>query len=998
MESDTFKFAATVLRRLAASDIDAARRMFTSFTDEFSTEELRRLERLLPPLRSPEPSFPAPQPLMQLGPDTQTGDINIEDIAGRDLFKNITVIGKVIYGHDPSSDEQRRLVMYLKDLIGRVSRLSLRGLDSRLDDGGDGMDLSRVYTVLAAVNRAPAVESGTRALLSHYFLEHNPKNPLKQEFHPDFAMPDQAVVGIRYDVNPFLGDGRKRADRRITARTLICEAIQWPPTEHPPNPDPESIITLFRERLLTEEVYTHKRMLLLGDPGSGKSTFLRHLALSFALNGLGQSISLPGWEEMPKLLPMLIALRRLDMELARDQAAGADSSVDQVIIRLFAGEIQGDVTSSIELVRQALQRNVLLMLFDGLDEVPLEPIHGRSVGRMATLRAVQRFLQTRSENRAIISCRTRAYDEALQKSIRWETVYVGRFTLGQIRHFARAWYAELVHANQLDRIQVTQLGQMLVDVIVTSPRLRALAENPLLLTMMALILYHDNSLPRDRPLLYERLLDLLLGQWDKVKEGQSLAEAIGRPEWGSERLRPLIDQLSYQTHAGAASQDGRGRIDRRDLYDGLITYFQNADLRDPWSAAGRCLTYFEQRSGLIVPDENDTYVFAHLTLQEHCAGRHMLLSQEARELVQRHRNDDRWREPIMLGLGAIQRINPALIENILYDLIDDEETGRQKTAYQLLQDLILAAEIGKDRDWSYLRTQRVNVSRIQRDLKAGFVALLSDRAQPLPLSERVRLATALGELGDPRLPVSRDEWRYEIERASKGEESGYFCRIPPGNYTVGVDFPQSDLHYGPRHQITIDAPVWIGRFLITELQWQRFVDSMEDPSGLRPDRQGPNFPLVGIHSEFVQAFCEWLSADVGCTIRLPTEYEWEAAARGADGRRYPWGNSWNSALAATQADSAERNELLVPVGVYPTGASPIGCLDMAGLAWEWTCSIWKSYADDPVPFEDPENYTIRGGGYRSRPERTCCYVRDCFHPIHRLPVLGFRVVLAEPVV
>lgn len=994
---DSVQQTAEALRELVTKlGEPMARAALAGLAAQFSPEELERLEGLV---------FTRPEGLqgstpgavgLSIGAGAQTGDVAIGDIAGRDLIKGVTVIGKVVFGHDPSEDERRRLARYLKDLIGRVSRLSLRGLDSRLDEGGEGMDLGRVYTVLAAVNRAPEIVSGRRALLREHFLDDDPRRPLRPEYHPDYAMPDQAVVGIRYDVDPFPGDTRRRGET-VTARTLICDATQWPPRENPPNPDPGSIITLFRERLLTEEVFLHSRIVILGDPGSGKSTFLRHLALTFALRGLGQRVELAGWGEVPELLPVLISLRRLDIELARSEGASPQRSAEQVILIALAREITDEDAPDTALVRSALQRGALLMLFDGLDEVPLEPITGRSVGRRAALRAVQGFLRTRPDSRAVISCRRRAFDDELRRSLGWETAHVGPFTLGQIRHFAAAWYSELAHAKRIDRSQTARLGQMLVDAIVTSPRLRALAENPLLLTMMALVLYHESALPRDRPLLYERLLDLLLGQWDKVKDGQSLAEAIGQPEWGSERLRPLIDQLSYQAHAGVASQDGRGHIDRRDLYEGLISYFENAEIPNAWSAAERCLTYFEQRSGLIVPAENNTYVFAHLTLQEHCAGRHMLLSQDARELVRQHRGDDRWREPIMLGLGAIQRINPALIENILTDLIDAEDHQGPKTALQHQQDLILAAEIGKDRDWSYLRTQRVNVSRLQRDLKAGLLAILADRSQPLQLPDRVRVATILGELGDPRLPVTQAEWRREVERALGGDDGGYFCRVAPGRYTIGVDIPQSPLHYGPRHEVALEQPVWIGRLLISEAQWQRFIDSLEDASGLRAEGRGPNFPIVGIQWELAAAFCEWLSADLGAAIRLPTEFEWEAAARGLDGRRYPWGNSWDSSFAATKDDVAERDKAFVPVGVYPAGASPIGCLDMAGLAWEWTGSIWRSYRGHPAPFEDPENYTIRGGGHRSAPERTCCYVRDCADQFNRLQVLGFRVALTAPV-
>ncbi len=131
----------------------------------------------------------------------------------------------------------------------------------------------------------------------------------------------------------------------------------------------------------------------------------------------------------------------------------------------------------------------------------------------------------------------------------------------------------------------------------------------------------------------------------------------------------------------------------------------------PGDSALRCVDYFEQRSGLIAPAGPQSYVFAHLTLQEHCAGRHIALNSENPvDLVMQHRADDRWREPIFLGTGLM---HPAVVNSVLADLIDREEHGVPKNTVRWYRDLILAAEIGKDRDWSYLRTRpMVKVDRL----------------------------------------------------------------------------------------------------------------------------------------------------------------------------------------------------------------------------------------------------------------------------------------------
>jgi predicted NACHT family NTPase len=221
-----------------------------------------------------------------------------------------------------------------------------------------------------------------------------------------------------------------------------------------------------------------------------------------------------------------------------------------------------------------------------------------------------------------------------------------------MRHFAADWYAALVERDAIPRDLGDTQTKTLVDAITGNTRLRAMTENPLLLTMMALVLAEKGELPRDRPLLYERILEQLLGQWDQQKGGESLAEVIGDANLRGDDLRPILDRLSYEAHGGVCSVDGRGRLAAKELRYALASFFETVKVNGAWEAAGRCLAYFNERSGLLLPeDAGEAYAFAHLTLQEHGAGRHMLLQPNAVELVMQRRADDRWREPIALGLG-----------------------------------------------------------------------------------------------------------------------------------------------------------------------------------------------------------------------------------------------------------------------------------------------------------------------------------------------------------
>jgi formylglycine-generating enzyme required for sulfatase activity len=146
-------------------------------------------------------------------------------------------------------------------------------------------------------------------------------------------------------------------------------------------------------------------------------------------------------------------------------------------------------------------------------------------------------------------------------------------------------------------------------------------------------------------------------------------------------------------------------------------------------------------------------------------------------------------------------------------------------------------------------------------------------------------------------------------------------------------------------------------------------------------------------------FCAWLGDQLGITIRLPSEYEWEAAARVGDARRYPWGDDWRDDHAATEEDRETRGwEWSVPIGCYPAGAAPCGALDLAGNVREWTADIWQSYPGAGEPFTEEDGRVLRGGYYGDSRTYVRCGARDWLLPdVSNLDLNdGFRVVVAPP--
>ncbi len=907
-------------------------------------------------------------------------------------------LGTIIYGRTPHEEERHRLVWYLARLSAHLNQVPLQGIETRLAQQGAGVALSSVYVMLATQSPVKIIH-GFAESLQHYFnsaLSVSTES-LRDAYHPDHVLPDKAITFIH--------------------------ASQV--GEHEDDlPDPTWVLS--RALLATEAVQQHARLVLLGDPGSGKSTFVRHLAWIIAQRERGQIPADQRLLDMPTRLPILVPLQRLARHLA---AAGGGHRA--VTAALRAAIEYYDVGPVDDMLNAALQRGAALLLFDGLDEVPLQAEPGDRVDRVTTLQAVRDFAHLHPTTPMLVTCRVRAFADDLRACLGWPVETLAPFTLGQVRHFVPAWYAELVATNHLSPDAVERLTTILVERVAAHRQLCEMAQTPLLLTMMALVLYNKGELPRDRPQLYEAILDLLIGRWDTVQDrgGQSLTTVIGRPDWTSKQILPLLDQLSYAAHQ-IGSTDGRGRLARRDVRDTLIAFFQQAGMTeaDAFAAAGRFLDYIDHRSGLLTPDTDESYVFAHLTVQEHCAGRHIVLgSEDPIALAMQHRADDRWREPLFLGMGLAP---PADLNDLLEALLDREEDEQPKPTACWYRDLILAAELGQDRDWAYLRTlPRIKVARLQAVLRAGLVELLSDRNQPLPVTERVRAGFLLGDLGDPRVPVTVEEWRHALVTRSDqfGAQASYFPAVRAGMYHIGRWEQKTDLA-----RMKLPA-FWIARFLITVAQYAPFVaagygldaERWWTPNGwlwkgeisrTRPYRwnessyNSPNQPVIGVTWYEAVAFCTWLTEQVqqalpeGYVIRLPTEAEWEAAvAYDGDGRRqpYPWGSADPTPEHAIFKDDQGNNPgRPVPVGCCPAGAAACGALDMAGNVWEVTTSSYEAYpAQSRVDKKDftPDEYDVpwRGGSWYNYSSYVRCGARLSYDPGNAYDFeSGFRVVLA----
>ncbi len=218
---------------------------------------------------------------------------------------------------------------------------------------------------------------------------------------------------------------------------------------------------------------------------------------------------------------------------------------------------------------------------------------------------------------------------------------------------------------------------------------------------------------------------------------------------------------------------------------------------------------------------------------------------------------------------------------------------------------------------------------------------------------------------------------------------GDFLLVPAGEFKMGDNFNEGEPREKPVHTVYVDA-FYIGKFEVTNGDWKKFQSDpgYHDPKlwpGGRPvpKDQSPywnqaanhgggtpdsdNYPVIGVTWDAATAYCNWLSAKTGKKYRLPTEAEWEKAARGSDQRRYPWGNSID--LSYANIVGSQKYDTVKPIGSYEKGASPYGAMDMGGSVLEW-CSDWysRSYYSvsakrNPKGPEKGAYRVLRGGSF-----------------------------------
>ncbi|MBX7253711.1 MAG: SUMF1/EgtB/PvdO family nonheme iron enzyme [Candidatus Promineofilum sp.] len=775
-------------------------------------------------------------------------------------------------------------------------------------------------------------------------------------------------------------------------------------------------------------VAENRWVVLTGEPGGGKSTFVNHLAYCLASQALfpaaGWLGHLPGWPEAEGMvLPVPVALR--------DFAATVDASRNRPAA---PGDLWRFITARLEeqnldfaarAIEGELQQGRAIILLDGLDEVTRE-------GQRAIVRdAVAVFAGRYPGNRFLVTCRALGYQPPDQGKVdlrldaaQFPVYELALFDEKKIDRFIDAWYAEL---SRLGSVRDQDAGEMVsrLKTAVRRPDLWRMARNPLLLTVIALVHAYRGWLPDTRALLYDETVDMLLWRWEEIKARaptlRQLLQDAGRAELD---LKRALWRLAFEAHG----QSGEGTEALGAIAESQLTRALIRLKPEDWQWAHEMVAAMKLRAGLLLERSPGVFTFPHRTFQEYMAGAHLSTQSDcARQAAELGTQGVLWREVILLAAGRLVHVAGdvdralALVNRLCPERAQEDETGWRNAwlAGEALREI--GVQRARDDEWG-----QELLARVGRRL-AGLVA-----RGPLGPRERAAVGEVLADLGDPRPGVG-------VRAVGDGHIPDFeLYFVPAGPFWMGSLEEEGSEDERPLHWVYIPYGYWIGQYPVTVEQWRSFCAAAAYTPQRTVSREGiANAPAVWITWYDAIAYCRWLTKagqtgrwlPADWVVALPSEAEWEKAARGGVGlpeklnvarlgeplsqlnkgklvvnpwpkRHFPWGDEPADPKRANYRETGLGH--VCTVGIFTAGVGPYGAMDLSGNVWEWTRSLYKAYKYDAADGRErvdnataDDRVVLRGGAYWNDAQDLRCASRNGSSTHDVGDTIGFRIVVSH---
>jgi len=692
-------------------------------------------------------------------------------------------------------------------------------------------------------------------------------------------------------------------------------------------------------------------LLLRGTAGMGKTTLIKHLAYSLT-HGSGP-------ETLRGYLPVMVFLK--DLWPIYESKLKLKEDPPHITFALLLEEYfeKHGCPLSMEIVNPYLSQGKVLLLLDGWDEVP-EAIRDDLVD------LVHRFQFQYKNNRFLMTGRPHGIEGRGLLRFGKYLRDIEFLDDKKSRDFISRWFRAV--SGQATGVGELTAADMITD-IQQHEHAAVFTGNPLLLTALCIFyLVGGKRIPDQRADLYDRIAANLLfrrfhdpGDKDKVN-----------------RVREFLMVLAFtmQTRNTRSIE----ACDAAELLQQNHPPEQGEELPAYKKRMEALFNEIEPMCGLLNRLGKGDIEFAHLTFQEFLAAKHML----DRDIdYKKYLENSWWKETLLLYTGLMNLDMKTRSNDIVREMINMDKSPRIQ---------VLGAQALRDFQSSKREEAVVQLA------KEKLHAIIESGAA---LQERFDAGEILGTLGDPRINA--------LSPPMEVVEAGEFIR--------GSDESDED-DEKPEQRIYLDEFV-IGKYPVTNQEFKMFIEDggykdkdLWTPEGWQwrekenisepwywHDRKwnGLNFPVVGVSWYEASAYAEWLSAKTGHRYILPSEAQWEKAARGSSGFLYPWGKKWKDDHCNSDECGLDRTS---PMGIFPKGKNPYGCLDMAGNVWEW-CSDWYEYdyykkspdRNPPGP-KIGTNRVLRGGSWVSNSGLARSAYRFRFEPSNR-DYTGFRLARGQ---
>lgn len=719
-----------------------------------------------------------------------------------------------------------------------------------------------------------------------------------------------------------------------------------------------SLLEAFRQ----SEIRKRRGIVILGDPGSGKTTHLKRLLLWCIRKG-HETIGLPN-----NMLPVFLPLREL-------------KSLDKGLDAFIQDQLQSPHLQTAKgFGKRLLKRGNLLFLLDGLDEV------ASLSERERVANWITEAIRSHPTCRFVVTCRFAGYSDTVQLKEDFLEMHIRPLTEDQVERFIRNWYTIVEKGLAKDPGQAGGIALEKADNLIKrlrEPDFRArrvfeLTRNPLLLANICLVHRFRADLPKKRAHLYEECIKVMLEHWRKAK---MLTVDIGAQN-GIRVLQPVALWIH--------GQEGRTRANDSELIPIIEPVLKSVQ----WSvgSAKDFLRIIRNESGLLTGWDHENYGFMHLGFQEYLAAREIRTRAFSDTGVLRklasHFGESWWQE---VGLILLALEDPSLFEAYMREVVkqpafakfpelveaclDDAAETSPKPFLELLE-----SPPGKDKE---LWERQYAALRIVERLDPDTVHHLKEKLKKHP-SQNIR------------------RWIAELavhagQDVIKPEPSGYeLVRIPGGVFLMGSPEQEAGRFHteGPLHEVQVPV-FYLGRYPVTNEEYGRFLKDnpeIEEPKywAVRKFNQ-PRQPVVGVSWEDAKRYAEW------ACLRLPGEAEWEYACRAGSKTRYYSGDK-DDDLDRVGWYVKNSGGQLHTVGEKEPNA--FGLYDMHGNIYEWGEDDWhvnyKGAPCDGRAWIDKQRVYVRvmrGGCWGGDAQHCDCRSagRYCGTPGFRGGDVGFRL-------